>query len=70
MLLYSPPHPQEVASLSQSSCVSPIELTEGRKRVGEEPNHTTTRKPGPLQIIQSSLGWENGRECGGALQYH
>ena len=23
--------------------------------VGEEPNHTTARKPGPLQIIQYSL---------------
>ncbi len=26
-----------------------------RKRRGEEPNHTTTRMPGPLQIIQYSL---------------
>jgi hypothetical protein len=25
------------------------------ERVGKEPNHTTTRKPGPLSIIQCSL---------------
>ncbi len=24
--------------------------------MGEEPNHTTARKPGPLSIIQKSLG--------------
>jgi hypothetical protein len=24
--------------------------------VGKEPNHTTARKPGPLKIIQFSLG--------------
>ncbi len=27
----------------------------GGKGVGEEPNHTTARKPGPLQIVQYSL---------------
>ncbi len=27
----------------------------GGKGVGEEPNHTTTRKPGPLYTIQYSL---------------
>ncbi len=27
----------------------------GGKGVGEEPNHSTARKPGPLQIIQYSL---------------
>ncbi len=40
---------QQVVSLSQSPCVSLVELTDGR--VGEgvcggEPNHTTARKPG------------------------
>jgi hypothetical protein len=30
-------------------------MGERRKRVGEEPNHTTARMPGPLQIIQYSL---------------
>jgi hypothetical protein len=35
--------------LSQSSL---LELTDGG---GEEPNHTTARKPGPLEIIQYSL---------------
>jgi hypothetical protein len=27
----------------------------GMERAGEEPNHTTTRKPGPLQLIQYTL---------------
>jgi hypothetical protein len=37
-----------------SSCVSPVELTDGRDQggggegVGEEPNHTTVKKFGPL----------------------
>ncbi len=41
---------QQVISLSQSSCVSSVELNDGRrgKRVGEEPNHGTGRKPAPL----------------------
>jgi hypothetical protein len=42
---------QQVASLSQSSCVSPVDLTDW-KGVGEgagvEPNYRTTRKPGNL----------------------
>ncbi len=49
------PSPSPV-SLSQSSCVSPIGY--GRERGwgdGEEPNHTTAKKPGPLYIIQYSL---------------
>ncbi len=38
---------QQDVSLSQSSCVSPVELTDGRVggRVDEELNHTTARKP-------------------------
>jgi hypothetical protein len=54
----SPPlSSQEVVSLSQSSCVSPIELTDGRRGGGgsKEPNHTAARKSGPLYIIQYSL---------------
>jgi hypothetical protein len=45
-----PPFRQQVASLSQSSCLSPVELTDGRggEEVGEEPNKTKARKPGPL----------------------
>jgi hypothetical protein len=38
-------------SLSQSARVSPVELLltgEEWEGVGEEPNHTTARKPGPL----------------------
>jgi hypothetical protein len=37
---------QQVASLSQSSCVSPVQLTEGREDGGSgvEPNHTAARK--------------------------
>jgi hypothetical protein len=33
--------------------------------VGVEPNHTTARKPGPLQIIQYSLHFVSGRRRGG-----
>ncbi len=49
-----PPIPlsrQQVISFSQSSCVSPVELTDrrGGKGVhGQEPNHKTARKPGPI----------------------
>ncbi len=45
---------QQVASLSQSSCVSPVELADGREGegVGVEPNHIPKRKPGPLKIVQ------------------
>jgi hypothetical protein len=48
--LLPPPPPQQAVSLSQSSCVSPVEHTEteGGKGLGEEPNITTARKPGPL----------------------
>ncbi len=36
-----PPVPQQLVSLSQSSCVSPVEHTAGRvgEGVGEKPNH-------------------------------
>jgi hypothetical protein len=34
---------QQVASLAQSSCVSPVELTDGRGG-REEPNRTTANK--------------------------
>jgi hypothetical protein len=49
-LLAHPLSRAQVFSLSQSSCVSPVELTDGRGREGEgeEPNHTTARKPSPL----------------------
>ncbi len=41
---------QKVFSLSQSSCVAPVNLADGwggGDRVGEEPNYTTVRKPSP-----------------------
>jgi hypothetical protein len=51
-----PPPPlsrQQVVSLSQSSCVSPVELTDER---GKEPNHTTTtNKVWSSKYIQYSL---------------
>ncbi len=55
----APPLPtlsrQQIVSLSQPSCVSPVELTVRRRGdgVGEEPNHTITRQrqPGPQYII-------------------
>ncbi len=42
-------------SLLQSlfSCVSPVELTYGRR--SEEPSHRTAGKPGPLLIIHYSM---------------
>ncbi len=49
-----PPSPlsrQQVVSLSQSLCVSPIELTDWRSGDGgrgKKPNRTAARKPGPL----------------------
>ncbi len=44
---------QQVVSLPQSSCVSPVEQPDGKKEgMGEEPNHTTARKPGPLTIFR------------------
>jgi hypothetical protein len=39
-----PPSCQKAVSLSRSSFVSPFE----GEVVGEEPNHTTARKPGSL----------------------
>ncbi len=57
----SPLSRQQVVSLSPLSCVSPGEICDRsrlRERLGgmvEEPNHTTARKPGPLQINQCSL---------------
>jgi hypothetical protein len=42
----SPVRRPQVVSLSQSSCVSPGELTDGRRgggSVGEEPNNTTAQ---------------------------
>jgi hypothetical protein len=47
---------QQDVSLSQSFLMPPVDLTKGRWRGGgEEPNHTTERKPELLQIIQYSL---------------
>jgi hypothetical protein len=36
----------EIFKIHYSSCVSPVELTDGRG--GEEPNYTMARKLGPL----------------------
>jgi hypothetical protein len=58
----SPVTRQQVVSLSQSSCVPPVELTDGRGcgRVGEESNHIA-RMPGPLCNIYSkgTQAWDN-----------
>jgi hypothetical protein len=50
----APPHRlslsrEQVIYLSQSSCVSLVELLTGEEGevVGKEPYHTTARKPGP-----------------------
>ncbi len=61
--LASPPPPpflfplsyHQVVSLSQSSCVSPVELTDGRwGGVGEEPYHMMAREHALLSNIQYS----------------
>ncbi len=48
------------------------QVTHGRRgeRVGEEPNHMTARKPGPLQMIQYSLQRMGGRESTGVTWFH
>jgi hypothetical protein len=35
----------------------------GWNGMGEKPNHTTARKPGPLQIIQYTLANVRVRDC-------
>jgi hypothetical protein len=50
-----PPPPLSVVFLSQSFCVSLVELTDGRRRWARNQNHTTPRKHGPLYSIQYSL---------------
>jgi hypothetical protein len=54
-----PPSPVSNLSLFLSLPVcrrsSLFTLEESKNEVGEEPNHTTARKPSPLQIIQYSL---------------
>jgi hypothetical protein len=47
-----------LVSFSQSSCVSPVQFTDGRggEVVGEQPNHMSAAgKPGLLYSIQYSL---------------
>ncbi len=56
-----PPHPLPVSKLNRRHTGSLRKRDnllpgEGKKGVGKEPNHTTARKPGPLRIIQYSLG--------------
>ncbi len=60
-----PPTPSPVSKLSLFFsvflCVAPVELTIGRGGgKGKEPNHTTARKPGPLQSIKNSLSLLSG----------
>jgi hypothetical protein len=50
----SSPSQYQVVSLSQSSALSPVEITNVWWG-GGEPNHTMTRKPGPLYISHYSL---------------
>jgi hypothetical protein len=51
-----PPSPASNLSLCLSLPVCCPSITDGRGgRRGEEPNHTTTRKSGPLKYIQYSL---------------
>ncbi len=57
LLLQPLPSPSCQQVISLSSCVSPVELTDGRvgKGVVEELNHTTRREPVHPWIIQYSL---------------
>ncbi len=51
---------QHVVSLSHSSCVSPVELPEGRGVFGGggwKVNHTTGRKPGPYKSFNTLWSW-------------
>jgi hypothetical protein len=49
------PHPYQINTVPQPCSV--VQLTDdGGEGAGLEPNHATTRKLGPLQIVQSSLG--------------
>jgi hypothetical protein len=58
---FSPSYDLACLLLSLPMCrLSTVELTGGKggregERDGEEPNHTTARMPGPLEIIQYSL---------------
>ncbi len=52
----TPPPPssrQQVVSVFQYSSVYSVVLTDGK--VGQEPNHTTSRKPGPLSGFQGTV---------------
>jgi hypothetical protein len=69
-LLAHPLSRQQVVSLAQSSCVSPVKLTDvtrggGGEKGAEETNHTTARKSDPLYIILNSL--VNGRVSTGPV---
>jgi hypothetical protein len=52
------PSTEKVVSLSRSSCVPPVELTDGGVGAGSgrEPNHTPARKPGLLQTLNTLSG--------------
>ncbi len=68
--LAPPPTPPPTSQLSVSSTGdTPVDWEResscwregGGGGIGEEPNHTTARKPGPLQIIQDSLSYTDYR---------
>jgi hypothetical protein len=59
------PLPSAGFSLSQSSCVSPVELIDGREgdRVGKEPNDTTARNLLSFNTSYSSLACYYSAAC-------
>jgi hypothetical protein len=56
LLYHAPPFlVSKLDHATQRKSAKERQVAAGRGEVGEEPNHTTARKPGPLEIIQYSL---------------
>jgi hypothetical protein len=69
-LLAHPLHPPLPSVSWTGDTEKERQLADGRggKGLGNKPNHTTARKPGPLQFIQYSLGGTHAEGKGGQPQ--